>query len=54
MITALVMGVIVGAFGDQIEARARRWKDSKWAVLAAFLLLGMVVALVVTAVKQVF
>lgn len=53
MITALLMGVIAGVWGDRIEARARRWKDHWGAVLAAFLLLGVLVAAVVTAAEQV-
>lgn len=54
MITALVMGIIVGAFGDKIDAQARRVKDSKGAVLAAYVILGAIVALVVTAAEWVF
>ena len=54
MITALIMGILVGAYGDQIEAQARSVKDSKGAVLTAYVLLSAVVALVVTAAKWVF
>lgn len=54
MITAIVMGIIVGAFGGKIDAKARSIKDSKGAVLAAYVVLGAIVALIVTAAEWVF
>lgn len=54
MITAIVMAVIAVVFGDKIDAKARSIKDSKGAVLAAYVVLSAVVALIVTAAEWVF
>lgn len=53
MITAIVMGIIAGAFGDKIDAKARSIRDSKGAVLAAYVVLSAIVALIVTAAEWV-
>lgn len=47
MITAAITGLLVGLFGETIEKRVRRVKDSLWVVLAAFALLGAALGLVV-------